>query len=371
MKQKTPLFILFLHLGLGGVERKIVDIANLLAESQPDLPIYILLRKKTGFDSTKKIKNKRVRIINYLDWTKIRKPYFFPLFVFYHVWKLKPQAILAFLDFCSITAVWAKLFFFWRRIKVVLSEDHYASQIIALQRFAWLRHLSVRIFYPFADKIFSCTQATKKDLMVSYKIPEEKIRIIRNWTSFIGKKIIKTPKKYDLIYVGRLDRTKNVIFLLRGIQKLRENKANIRLCIVGEGEEAKYLKKFARDNQLEKNIDFVGACYQVEKLLNQSKIFVFSPKRKVEGFPLTILEAMAFGLVVLTSKFDGVKEVIESGVNGFIFDSMSDFMKKILWLLGNPSKRLAVGLKAREYVKQRHAPENIKDYLKELGLLKE
>ena len=203
-----PFFIIFLQLSVGGVQRKIVDIVNFLASYQPNLSIYILLRNRTDFDLSPEIKNKNVKIINYAEWNKFKVRYFFPFFVLYYVLRLKPASILAFLDFCSIPAVIAKYVFFWRKIKVVLSEDHYASQVISTWKLSNLRHFLIRIFYPFADVIFSCSQAAKQDLTDYYGLPSSKIKIIYNWTTFGSKKIRKADKKYDFIYVGRWEKTK-------------------------------------------------------------------------------------------------------------------------------------------------------------------
>ncbi len=367
----SPLFILFIHLGIvGGVERKIFDIVNFLGEYSPDLPIFILVRRKSELEWAPKIKNKKVKVINYTDWAGVKIPYFFPFFVFYHVWKLKPQAILAFLDFVSIPSILSKLLLFWRKIKVVLSEDHYASRIISLQRFAPLRHLSVRLFYPLADVVLTCTQATKKDLIVSYGIPEEKIRIVRNWTSFGETELKRKRKKYDFIYVGRFAKTKNLRFLLKMIRELKKKKKNLQLCLVGSGEEEANLSRLVTELRLEGNVEFAGARHDVTNFLLQSKIFVFTSVVRAEGLPLVILEAMAVGTPVLTRAFAGADEFLTDGENCMMFTGEDDFIKKALWLLKNPHEGGRISKKARRLVRRRHSSKNIHSYLEELGLKK-
>lgn len=369
-----PLLILFIHLGVGGVQRKIVDIVNFLASYQPDLPIYIVLRNREPFELTPEIKNRKAKIIVYRsfeDWKRVKIPYTYPFFILWQIWRIKPGSILAFLDFVSLPAIWAKLIFFWRKTRLVLSEDHYPSKIIPTFKFGNFRNFLVKIFYPFADVIFACSQATKEDLIRSYGLPENKIKIISNWTTFTGRKPKVKEKKYDLIYIGRLEKTKNLGFLLRALEKMKKKRSEIRLCFLGSGKEKENLKKMVKSYGLGGNVDFIKPRHEVEDFLAQSKIFVCSSWVKAEGFPVVILEAMAIGTPVLTRKFAGAEEFLKDGKNCYFFKNEEEFVEKALWLLDVPGQRRKIADKALKYVKKYHSPQNILEYLKELDLLKE
>jgi len=365
-----PLFILFIHLGVGGVQRKIIDIVNFLASYRPKLQIIILLRNKEQFDLSSEIRNKNVKIINYQDWLRTRNPLFFPFFVIWYVYRLKPRRILSFLDFVSIPVIWAKLIFFWRKTRVVLSEDHYPSKIIPILTFGNFRNFLVKIFYPFADVIFACSLATKKDLIKSYGFPKGKIKVITNWTTFTDRKPRFRKKKYDFIYIGRLEKTKNLEFLIRAMKKMKKNRKKISLCLLGSGKDRENLIRETQKNHLEENIEFIEPKYEVEEFLAQSKILVYCSQIKAEGFPMTILEAMAIGTPVLTIEFAGAKEFLEKGKNCYFFKTEREFIKKAFWLLNYPEERKKIATKARQYVKKYHSPQNILGYLKELDLLR-
>lgn len=372
--KQPPLVIFFINLGVGGVQRKIVDIVNFLAFYQPNLPIFIILRNKEQFDLSPEIENRKVEIINYKDykdWMKVKIPLFFPFFILWHVWRLRPKSILAFLDFVSLPAIWAKKILFWRKIKLVLSEDHYPSKIIPIFKFGRLRNFLVKIFYPYADVVFACSRATKEDLIQSYGIARDKIKIIRNWTTFTERKPKVEDKKYDFIYIGRLEKSKNLGFLIRALEKIKKKKKEISLCFLGYGKERENLSKMVKKYHLNKNVDFVKPKREVENFLARSRIFVFSSQVKAEGFPLVILEAMAIRTPVLTRDFAGAREFLEDGKNCYIFRTEEEFINKALWLLNSPEERKKISNKAYQYVKKYHSPQNILDYLRELGLLKE
>lgn len=363
-----PLLILFIHLGLGGVQRKIVDIVNYLTDYKPDLPIYILLRTKESFDLSPEIKNKNVRIINYQDWAKIKIPLFFPIFVIHQIWRLKPKAVLAFLDFVSLPAIWARIILFWRKFKLVLSEDHYTSEIIPLFTFGRLRNFLVKVFYPFADTVFTCSEVTKRDLIQNYALPEGKIKIIRNWTTFMERDVKTRTEKYDFIYIGRMFKTKNLEFLIRALKKIKTKKRNIKLCLLGGGQEKKRLQEMVKKDGLEENVDFVKPQHNVEDFLACSKLFVYSSQFRAEGFPMTVLEAMAIGTPVLTRNFAGAGEFLKDGENCYLFETETEFIKKAVWLLDNPKERRLIALEAKKYVQENHSKENIKVYLKALEI---
>ncbi len=363
-----PLLILFTNLGVGGVQRKIIDIVNFLGKKRPDLPIVILLRDYQDYDLSSEIKNKKVKIINYEDGIKLKIPFFFPFFEVWQIWKIKPVAILSFLDFVSVPALWTKLLFFGRKTKIVLSEDHYASAIIPHFKFGRLRNFLVKIFYPLADTIFTCSRVTKEDLVKNYGLKASKIKIICNWTGFARHEVAEGQKKYDLIYVGRLVKVKNLRFLIKALKKLQKLKKDIKLCLVGSGQETSELKAMSRQLGLQNNIDFFAPRHDVANLLADSRMFVLASQVRSEGFPVVVLEAMAVGTPVLTRDFAGAREFLEDGQNCYLFEEEKDFVKKSSWLLHHEKARKDIADKAYQHVKKFHSPENIQDYLKELNL---
>ncbi|MDO8551793.1 MAG: glycosyltransferase [bacterium] len=364
----SPLLILFIHLGLGGVQRKIVDIVNYLALGKPDLPIVILLRNKEEFELISEVQNKKVKIINYQALRPLKIPFFFPFFIIYQIYRLNPRSVLAFLDFVSLPAIWAKMIFFWRPTRLVLSEDHYASKIIPTFALGRLRNLLVKIFYPFADAVFTCSQATRQDLIKNYGIKPEKVKIIVNWTTFANREVGVKRKKYDLIYIGRLVQTKNLEFLLKAIKNFKEKGRELTLCLMGSGQDKENLENLAVEYNIDKNVIFLEPKNDVENYLAQAKVFVYCSQLKAEGYPMAILEAMAVGVPVLSRNFAGADEFLEDGENCYIFKNEKEYGVKLFQLLDDSRNANRIALSAKKYVIKYHSPENIDSYLKELQL---
>ena len=293
---------------------------------------------------------------------------FFWRFVFNQLALIKPVAILAFLDYFSLPAVCYKYIYFWRKTKVIISEDHFTSKITSMQPASKLRHCWIKLGYPRSNRVISCTKATKKDLVDSYQIAGEKVKVINNWTSFSEMKVKSQIKSYDFIYSGRLVETKDLLFLLDCMMVIKKVKPNIKLVILGEGEQRNKLDRFVNQNHMDKNVKIIKPNHNIVDYLVRSKIFVYTPKVNVEGFPLSVLEAMALGMPVLLKQFFGVEEVVLNSKNGFVIRSKKEFVAKAIELLGNKKLRKRVGGQARKSIRMYHSEANINKYISELGL---
>lgn len=364
---RKPFLIVFSNLGLGGIQKKIINIVNWLARADPRLPIFILLRRKESYlDLSNKIRNKNTEIIYYDETFGVKPPFFFTFFTVYQVWKLKPKSVLAFLSPFGIPVILAKLVFFWRKMVVVVNEDHLTSTLVSRLPYSKLNSWGVKWFYPLADFILSPTRAAKEDLIDNFGVSRRKIRVVPNWSDFPVKKN-KGKKKFDLIYVGRLAAHKKVDLLIKAVAKIKEKKPNIKLCILGDGEVKKELAKLVKREKLVENVTFFGVRVDVDKFLDQSLLFAsFS---RSEGFPLAMMESMSRGVPVLATHFGGEDEVLKNDQTGFIFDSTEDFIAKVIYLLNNPKKVARVAEKARKLVAKKYTVEkNINSFFKVLDL---
>ena len=150
------------------------------------------------------------------------------------------------------------------------------------------------------------------------------------------KEPINSPnlKKNDyFLAIGRLTKQKNFIFLIKCFSKLVKDHSDIKLVIIGTGEEEKKINRFIKDNNLEQNIILLGYQKNVFKFLKNCKAFILSSLWEDPGFVL--IEAMVSDCLVLSSNCpNGPKEIIEKK-NGVLFQSNSetDFINKYRYLI--------------------------------------
>lgn len=117
------------------------------------------------------------------------------------------------------------------------------------------------------------------------------------------------------IMVGRLTPAKNHEMLLRLARRCRE-RLPVHFVIVGHGPREAELRALAEKMGVSDITHFLGLRRDVAELLAGADVFCFTSRW--EGFPNALLEAMAAGLPIITSDFEGAEELITDGVNGRI-----------------------------------------------------
>lgn len=149
-----------------------------------------------------------------------------------------------------------------------------------------------------------------------YDYPRESIKVIYNGI----RPLIRENDlfvKYHFLNCGSLTDIKNQTLLIRAINSL--NDKSINTCIVGGGPKEDEYRKLIRELNLEKNIDLVGKTSDPSHYYFESKFFILTSK--TEGNPITILEAMSVGIPVIAPRVGGIPDLIEDGINGFLFDT--------------------------------------------------
>ncbi len=86
--------------------------------------------------------------------------------------------------------------------------------------------------------------------------------------------------------------------------------------------EKEYFEKYIKDNSLENYVTYHGVVSGEEKknLLVNATYFVLLTKYPKEGQPISIIEAMSNGLIILSTEHAGIPDVVKNGINGFLFD---------------------------------------------------
>lgn len=131
---------------------------------------------------------------------------------------------------------------------------------------------------------------------------------------------INSNEQIKLITVGTVSKRKGQDIILRALANLDEKMLNnFHLTIVGEGPEYMQFKQLASDLNIEKNVRFVGEKEQNEvfKLLSKSSIFILMSHS--EGLPQSNIEALRFGLPIITSNVVGCPETVSNN-NGFVLN---------------------------------------------------
>ena len=134
----------------------------------------------------------------------------------------------------------------------------------------------------------------------------------------------ETNSKFTILFVGRLIEPKGVQRILNSIA-ISNHKKKFKLIVAGDGPYKKNLIEHTHELGLSKSVNFAGYVRNCDlsKLYRASDLYVL-PTSHNEGLPTTILEALAFGLPVITTAVGGISDVVSNNRNGLIIDDLNN-----------------------------------------------
>lgn len=153
----------------------------------------------------------------------------------------------------------------------------------------------------------------------------------------------------NIVFAGRLlKHVKGLDFLLKIVQQVASEYPQIKFTILGDGPDKAWLEKQVQKQKLEKYVNILGNVNNVYDYYSNASLLVQTSR--VEGFGMTILEAMACGVPAVSFCNKGPNEIISDGVDGYLIeqDDVDTFSKRVIMLLDNESLRLKMGENAKK-----------------------
>ncbi len=158
------------------------------------------------------------------------------------------------------------------------------------------------------------------------------------------------PQDPIMLYVGRLSNEKQI----DKIRPVLEQVPGTRLALVGDGPARQDLGQYFKGTSTK----FMGYMRGPElwSAFASADMFVFPSA--METFGLVLIEAMASGLPVVTSRVGGVDDMVQSGVNGYVFNvgDVRGMIDGVRAVLSEPNKRKIMGRNARLFAETQSWP---------------
>lgn len=147
-----------------------------------------------------------------------------------------------------------------------------------------------------------------------------------------------------LLFVGRLSKVKRIDEIIKAVENCKED---VVLTIVGDGEERTHLESLVETNR----VKFTGALKpdQVKNEMIRGDIHVMNSV--LEGKPMTIIEAMSYGMPIITTNVGGISELVEFGGNAIETDgTFLQIICAIKNITSQYTEKVALSLcRARDY----------------------
>jgi glycosyltransferase involved in cell wall biosynthesis len=250
---------------------------------------------------------------------------------------------------------------FHARTRVIASPRGPSIEYLRYFEHKVLRKLCLRgifsLFLRYADGVIVNSAGMKGECMRDFRVPEQRIAVVPNCVDLQTVQTMSGEHaditiKSSIVFssAGRLEKEKNLAFLLRTFARVRKE-TEAKLLIIGEGSEKAQLHRLSEELDIAGDIIFVGYQRNPYKYIVKSDILIHTCL--FEGFPNIILEAMAFGVPVVAMDCPyGPRDIIKHGENGFLIPMNDEgaLVKTLLTLAGNRALRELIAKKGLERV---------------------
>lgn len=162
--------------------------------------------------------------------------------------------------------------------------------------------------------------------------------------------LMAVQREPKIFTAGRLETVKNQAGLIRAFSRLSSDYPEVKLYIFGEGTLREDLRELIDELDMQKVIFLPGAERDV--IFKNRNALIFILNSHTEGMPNALMEAMAYGIPVISTDFytGAARELIHEGENGFLVPVNNEerLEKKIRYILNHPDIAEKVGREATE-----------------------
>jgi glycosyltransferase involved in cell wall biosynthesis len=204
-----------------------------------------------------------------------------------------------------------------------------------------------------ANKIFIAGEGNGDYLKAKYEFLRKKFEILNNGIDTDIFKPLVSNKKFDIGYVGRLEKDKNLLNLLEAIKG-----KELSVCFIGQGEEKNKLKEYAIKNGISLEIIDKIDNFQLPIFYNQFKVFALPSLH--EGNPKSLLEALSCGFPVLACNVVGVNSIIKDGDSGILTNTDAESIRSGLEkIMKDDALRRRISNKGRRLIEENYSLNKI------------
>ena len=196
----------------------------------------------------------------------------------------------------------------------------------------WIDENILRLVLARSERLVAVSKYAGKSYEPRFPFVAKKVIVIYNGIGFKGcnRNLDFSSPALHLLYVGRLVEVKGIDLMLYAVKYLLEHELDVKLTIVGDGEQRAKYEKMAVTLGVQDHITFTGFQMEKEKYYQDVQVFIY-PSVWQEAFGISIIEAMSRGLICVASSVGGIPEIITDGENGFLFQPQEqDALGKVL-----------------------------------------
>jgi len=226
--------------------------------------------------------------------------------------------------------------------------DYYLMNDVRWKRWMMRRVLSDTLVLAQSTEI-------KTDVVADFCDLDTDIEVLGNGVEVPGEPR-PDPEVKRVLYVGRFAPKKGLTYLFDAIEQID---VDCELVLVGDGDQREALERRARELDITVRFEGFVLPSNVDTYYQEASVFVL-PSTEGEGMPNVVLEAMSWGVPVVTTDSGGLPSMVVDGSTGYLVPmrdpvALGDSIEQ---LLQNPSQRTEIGYTAHQHVSQNHSWES-------------
>ena len=205
--------------------------------------------------------------------------------------------------------------------------------------------------------LIALSQEWRKRL--SQIVPEEKITIIENYSVIRENALEERMKRKcnnTVLFLGELGKRKGCYDIPAVIERVKRSIPNVKFVLAGAGSDndEKAIRQLIEEKGVTANTVFPGWVRgeTKDKLLREADVF-FLPSYN-EGMPMSVLDAMGYGLPVVSTNVGGISKIVHDGENGYCCEAGNTeiFADRIIHLLSDDKWRYTASISSIEIVRK-------------------
>jgi UDP-glucose:(heptosyl)LPS alpha-1,3-glucosyltransferase len=272
---------------------------------------------------------------------------------------------------------------FWKSLQA------YENPLIWLAKFLgrvlspkqWAHGIIEDAPYKKALKVVAISEMVKRDIVDHYRIPDKRIDVVytgidtrfkprmRKLREEVKRQYAISPDDFVILFSAHNFRLKGLKYLIQAVAQVKREKKQVKLLVLGRDKKNLY-ERLAHKLGCKEEVIFAGGVKDTEKYYSAADILVHPTF--YDSFARVVLEALASGLPVITTRYAGAGWIISEGEEGFVLEDprdVEDLAEKILYFV-DPMRLQKASTAARrlaqQYSRKRCYQEMLK-ILQEIG----
>ena len=218
----------------------------------------------------------------------------------------------------------------------------------------------IRKVYNKCDTLIALSDEWKKRF--SEIVPADKIAVIENYSVPHRRAALDKVERvcnHTVLFLGEIGKRKGCYDIPEIVAETAKEVPDVKFILAGSGSEADEMevRQQIQQKNVEKNVTFPGWVCGEEKdqLLKEADVFLLPSYN--EGMPMSVLDAMGYGLPIVSTNVGGIPKIVQNGKNGYCLTAghITEMSTAIITLLKDDQMRAAYGRRSFEIVEEKYS----------------